>query len=394
MRALFTIQSSMSHWQPLVPLAQALEATGHEVAFAARERFCTKIEANGFRCFPAGEEVTEEERKQWAQQTVGLSPQEETFFMLRHGFAGFGAERRLADLIDIIRDWQADIVVHENTEFAGCVAAERQGIAHAIFQITATWPFFLEAVEPPLARMREFVGLPPQDPAEMLYRHLLLFPRPLSLWDPAVTVPATMQPFRYAGFSQSGEEGLPPWVAELEERPTVYATLGTFDNNRTDILEAILAGLRDEQLNLILTVGRNRDPQEFGEQPDNVHVERYIPQNLLLPYCDLVLCHGGSGTMMDALSYGLPLVMIPIAADQPENAQRCMDLGVARVVEPDRRTEEAGPLPEAIREATREVLGERRYRQAAQGLRQEIEELPGLDGIVTLLERLAGTKYK
>src|SRR5205085_5969457 len=154
------------------------------------------------------------------------------------------------------------------------------------------------------------------------------------------------------------------WVSELKEpdRPTVYATLGTFDNNRTDILSAILDALRDERLNLILTVGRNRDPSEFGPQPPNVHVERYIPQSLLLPYCDMVLCHGGSGTIMDALSFGLPMVIVPIAADQPENAQRCMEAGVARVidVEPDQRQPQHPGLPQAIRDATREVLADPR----------------------------------
>jgi MGT family glycosyltransferase len=152
-----------------------------------------------------------------------------------------------------------------------------------------------------------------------------------------------------------------------------------------------LEGLREEPINLVLTVGRNRDPQEFGEQPANVHVERYIPHNLLLPYCDLVLCHGGSGTIMDALSLGLPMVIIPIAADQPENAQRCMEVGVARVIasviEPDQRTETG--LARAIRDATREVLRNPDYRQAAQRLRKEIEELPGLEYPVLLLEKLA-----
>ncbi|HEX8228685.1 MAG TPA: glycosyltransferase [Chloroflexia bacterium] len=390
MKVLFTTHPTASHWHPLVPLARALEAAGHEVAFATSPGFCPTIEAKGFRCFPAGADDLPEERQQRREQLVGLSPQEETFFTLRHAFAGVRAERSLMSLLDILRDWQPGVVVRENTEFAGCVAAERAGVPHAVVQITAAWPFFLDAIGPPVARLCELVGLPAENPGDVLYGYLLLSPRPLSLWNPAVPVPSTAHAFRYAGFSQSGKEELPGWVAELDKqgkRPTVYATLGTFDNERTDILRAILEGLRDEPLNLVLTVGRNRDPQEFGEQPANVHVERYIPNNLLLPYCDLVLCHGGSGTMMDALSLGLPMVLIPIAADQPENAQRCAELGVARVVEPDRHT--GSELAHAIRVATREVLAAAHYREAAQRLRKEIEELAGLEYAVTLLERLA-----
>lgn len=318
---------------------------------------------------------------------AGMNDQEQISFTLSTVFAGVRAVRSLPDLQNIIRDWRADVVVRENTEFAGCVAAERAGIAHAAVQIMAAWPFFLQAVEAPLAYLRASVGLTSEKPADVLYRHLLLSPRPPRLWTPSVPVPPTTHPFRYAGFNQSGAEGLPPWVARLEKRPTVYATLGTFENSMTEILAAILEGLREEPINLILTVGRNRDPLEFGEQLAHVHVERYIPQSLLLPYCDLVICHGGSGTMMDALSLGLPMVIMPVAADQPENAQRCREAGVARVIEPDQRTGQG--LSQAIRDATREVLENPAYRQNAQRLRKEIEELPGLDHAVALLERLA-----
>jgi MGT family glycosyltransferase len=141
--------------------------------------------------------------------------------------------------------------------------------------------------------------------------------------------------------------------------------------------------LGQEPVNLILTIGHDQDPDVLGEQPANVHIERYIPQSLLLPYCDLVITHGGSGTVKDALSLGLPLVILPMGADQPLNARRCAALGVARVIEPDRRT------AEAIREAANDVLQDPRYRQRAEGLRDEMQALPGLEYAIALLERLA-----
>ena len=138
----------------------------------------------------------------------------------------------------------------------------------------------------------------------------------------------------------------------LPDRPTVYATLGTVFNSRTPgLFQAILDGLRDEPVNLIVTVGRDRDPDEFGPQPENVHIERYIPQSLLLPHCDLVITHAGFSTVTAALSHGLPMVAMPIDADQPLNAERCVALGVAEVIEHGQRT------PEAIRDSVRTVLG-------------------------------------
>ena len=87
--------------------------------------------------------------------------------------------------------------------------------------------------------------------------------------------------------------------------------------------------------------------------------------------------------MMDALSHGLPMVMIPIGADQLENAQSCLKAGVTRVIEPERCT------AEAIRDTVSEVLLDTSYRENAQRIRREMEELPGLKYPVTLLEKLA-----
>lgn len=172
-------------------------------------------------------------------------------------------------------------------------------------------------------------------------------------------------------------------MLEPPEQPTVYATLGTIVNRSPGIFAAILEGLRDEPITLILTIGRNQDPTEFGPQPANVHIERYVPQTLLLPYCDLVVTHGGFNTVQSVLCAGLPMVILPIAADQHVNAHSCANLGVGRVVGPDERT------PPAIRAAVREVLATRTYRASAGRVRDDIAALPGVDDAVELLEQLA-----
>ena len=172
----------------------------------------------------------------------------------------------------------------------------------------------------------------------------------------------------------------------MPARPTVYASLGTIFNHSPGLLAAILAGLRDEPLTLILTVGRNQDPADFGPQPGNVRIERYVPQTLLLPYCDLVVTHGGFNTVQAALGQGLPLVVVPLGADQPANAAACAAMGVGRVVPPEERT------PEAIRDAVRAVLGDPAYRATAERVRGEMAALPGPEYAVALLERLARDK--
>jgi len=109
----------------------------------------------------------------------------------------------------------------------------------------------------------------------------------------------------------------------------------------------------------------------------------YIPLSLLLPHCDLVVTNGGSGTLTAALGHGLPVVVVPIAADQPANAARCAALDLGRVVEHTELT------PERARDVVLGVLGDPSYRRNAERLRDEIAALPGPGYAVALLERLA-----
>ncbi len=87
-----------------------------------------------------------------------------------------------------------------------------------------------------------------------------------------------------------------------------------------------------------------------------------------------------------ALDQGLPVVIVPIAADQPQNAARCASLGVGVIIGPEERT------PTAIRAAVREVLTNPTYRAAAGRMRDEMAALPGPEHAVELLERLAVEK--
>ena len=167
-------------------------------------------------------------------------------------------------------------------------------------------------------------------------------------------------------------------------RPLVHVTLGTTEVTRTPgLYEAILAGLRDEPVNLVVAVGRHRDPAAFGPQPPHVRVERVVDHGALLPRCDLVVSHGGFSTIMGSLAAGVPLVVIPMQGDQPRNARRCVDLGVGRAVGPEERTSAV------IRAAVRAVLADPTFRRNAEQLRDEIHALPGMDRAVELLERLA-----
>jgi UDP:flavonoid glycosyltransferase YjiC (YdhE family) len=168
----------------------------------------------------------------------------------------------------------------------------------------------------------------------MLSRYFVLSPFPPSYRDPAFPLPATAHSLRPLAAAPTADDAAPAWLADLAGAPTVYFTLGTIFNMESgDLITRVLAGLRELSINVVVTVGRHIDPAEFGPQPANVHIERYIPQATVLPLSTVVVSHGGSGSVIGALAHGLPMVLIPMGADQPANAARCGVLGVAEVLD-------------------------------------------------------------
>jgi UDP:flavonoid glycosyltransferase YjiC (YdhE family) len=363
MRMLFTMQPAFGHFHPLAPLAGALAAAGHEVAFACGRRFCPTVAAAGFTCFPAGLDGCQ--------------------------FGHAWPEPMVADLVDLCSRWSPRLVVRDALEFGGALVAERLGIPQVSVQVGSYSP-----PEPPwhligaeLASVRRRFGLSPANPYAMLYPDLHITFAPPSFQRLGAFVPRTTRALRMQEDRQWRVPPLPAWVDNLPERPIVYASLGTvsasFDPRTARLHDVLLAGLRDLPINLILTVGHDFDPATLGPQPENVHIAQYLPQTTLFRRCDAVVTHGGYGTVLDAIRAGLPMVILPLFADQPENARRCAILGVAEVISPDEVS------ADQVRSATLQILQTPSYRRNTCRVGLEMEALPTVDSAIALLEELA-----
>lgn len=380
MRVLFTTVPGYGHFHPLVPVARALVEAGHEVAFATPAAFAPAVAHAGFRTFPAG---FDGDLSAVFPQLRSLSASDFGPFVLREVFGSFRPRHLIPDLLALAATWRPDLIVREEREYGGCIAAEVLGVPHAAVCVIAIGDYApAEWVGAPLDALRAAHGLTPDPDRAMPFRYLRLRPFPPRFADPAFPVAPTTHHLRPTPADRSGPEDLPPWVGTLPDRPVIYVGLGTVFN-KPEVFRAVLAGLRDEALTLVVTVGRDQDPAAYGPQPENVHIVRYIPLSLLLPHCDLAVTNGGSGTLTAALAHGLPVVVVPLGADQPQNAARCVALGLGAAIEP------AALTPAAARHAVMGVLGNPAYRQAAERLRDELAALPGPEHGVALLERLA-----
>lgn len=379
MRILFTFAGGSGHFQPLVPIARAAESAGHTIKFAGQPAMVAAIETAGFAAIPTEGSTLSTTGERMPLLKVDIEREESD---LREGFVRRLARQRISALSSVIADWQPDLIVCDEVDFGAMIAAEKLGLPYAVVSVIAAGNLVRpDVVADALNEVRAEHDLPPDPDLAMLSRHLLITPFPPSYRDPAYPLPPTAHTIRPTMPTHTGESIA--WTPPLDGAPIVYFTLGTvFNVESGDLFERVLAGLRNLPVNVIATTGRELDPAIFWPQPPHVQIERYIPQAMILPHADLVISHGGSGSVIGGLAHGVPMVLIPMGADQPHNALRCEALGVARQLDALEAT------PQSVREAVMGVLSDERCRQAAERLRDEIAALPDPATVIPLLEGL------
>jgi UDP:flavonoid glycosyltransferase YjiC (YdhE family) len=382
LKVVLTCQPALGHFHPLVPLARALQDAGHETLFATSPSFVPVVEEAGFEGVGAGLDWLESEAGATFPDAVGDGTDWHAMYHGWHTVLARAARRLVPDLVRLFQSARPDVVVSESIEFSGPLAAEATGVPHALFGIgfCKPLPVLARAVGRNWNMARRGLQLPPDPDLERLspYLYLDAYPpsmHPMPLED-MIPVARSIRPVPF----EVGDPALPPWFDDLPPRPTVYVTLGTVFNRLDAVFSPILAALEGEELNVIVTVGPNRDPAELGPQPEHVRIERYLRNSAVIPHVDLVVCHAGYNTTIASLAAGVPMLGIPLGADQFYNAFRLAASGAGLRLDPRHAT------APRIRAATVELLDEPLFRQNAERLGREIATLPPPAAAVPLLE--------
>jgi UDP:flavonoid glycosyltransferase YjiC (YdhE family) len=192
---------------------------------------------------------------------------------------------------------------------------------------------------------------------------------PPSLRDPSAAEPGRRLSLRPVSLTEPGG-GLPSWIGARRSRPLIYLTFGTYVYDAVDALRQAALGLSRLDADVLVTVGPEGDPARLGELPPSVHLERFVPQDALLSHVDLVVHHGGSGTMFGALAVGRPQLLLPQGADQGIDAEVLAGSGAGLALSPAEIT------PDAVEAAARTLVTEPAFRAAAGRLRREIAAMP------------------
>ena len=380
-RVLFTCRPTDGHYYPMVPLIEALVGAGDDVAVATAEPLLGFVEAAGVQAFSAGLAGDDPIVLRHRNFAVGLPATEIRRFAFTDIFVGVEMPPRLEDLDAVFKVFRPDLVVHEIAEFAAPIAATAHGVPYATHSfgplLQPDVAVLAGAAAAPFWRQR---GLDPHRLAG-LYQHLYLDICPPSMQIAAINDLEAVQPLGRADITSA--PGDLAWIDELSDRPIVYVTLGTIYNRDASIFQTILAGLVDHDVSVVVTVGRDNDPAMLGPQPAHVVVRRFVPQAALLPRCSMVVTHGGAGSVLGALSFGLPLLVVPQSADQFYNAERVVAAGAGVSLTPPDLTEAA------VRSAVRQLVEDQTYRQAAQRIKTECDAMPDPASIRPRLVQLA-----
>jgi MGT family glycosyltransferase len=189
--------------------------------------------------------------------------------------------------------------------------------------------------------------------------------------------------FHYTGPMVERAERPPvafPWH-RLDGRPVLYASLGTTHNMQTAIFGMIAEACKDLDVQLVISLGNRGEPDELADLPGRPVVTKFAPQLEILKVADAVITHGGSNTVFEALMEGKPMIVIPLAFDQPAMAARLARLHLAQVLPVMRLS------PQRIRASVQRILNDASYRQAAGKMQARLQSIQGTTLAADLIEK-------
>lgn len=125
------------------------------------------------------------------------------------------------------------------------------------------------------------------------------------------------------GFVRTTDETitLPDWLIKRPGK-LILLSLGSLASGHLQLMKFVTEALGKSEHKFVVATGANHDKYTL---PDNMWGQSFIPQAAVYPLVDCVIAHGGNNSLYESFYYGKPLLLVPIFADQFDNAQRLVD---------------------------------------------------------------------
>lgn len=375
-RVMFTAAPGAGHVFPMIPLAWALRAAGHEVLLVTGGRGLAAAAKSGlpfadYAPTMTGQEVSDHITRQFpahlpspASRILNLTEAAERVCHI----ARFGVD----ETVRIAEHWRPDLVVHDPLNVAGPVC----GAKFHVPTVQHLWGFARAAgLSTELHRLLRddfdrngAAGLPESTTVLDVAPPSMLTARPEG-WS-----------LRYVPHNGAGN--LPDWLLDSApaRRPRIAVTLGTeiTAGPGLGLFARIAQAAEEVDADFVFAVGA--DPAQLGTLPPNVRAERWLPFAALLAQCSAAMHHGGAGTTMAALATGLPQLLMPNGADHFANGTAVAARGAGLMAE----THDIDPR------LLTQLIEDDKLRESAAEVRAEITAMPTPAAVAARLATMPG----
>ncbi|MGE7387785.1 macrolide family glycosyltransferase [Streptomyces sp. NPDC004126] len=165
-------------------------------------------------------------------------------------------------------------------------------------------------------------------------------------------------------------------------RPLVLVSLGTIHNDNTAFFQTCVDAFTDAPWDIVMAVGDQITPTDLTDVPAHIDIRPHVPQLQILREADLFITHAGMGSVMEALSFAVPMIAIPQMSEQRANADRLTQLGLGRLLHRDHLT------PQTLRDTAHHVLNTPSYRHHTHTMRDHIHHAGGAPAAADVVESL------
>lgn len=384
----FIVPPLTGHVNPTLSIGATLLERGHRVAWISLDQHLKNKLPEGGELLLIQYDQTDEEKREsenyldiiskkvvYGIDSIKFLYEEVLIPLNRHCYNG---------MIPLLKEYQPDLVIGDHQLFAASIAAKKLGLpyattvtAPAAIKIMSELPKVHEWEEKQIIALQKELGVEENralDCSDILTLVLtsryffgeMDLPAHFQFTGPVLTERRISCEFDWEAFSRSSKK-------------KILVSIGTtFDHeHKKAFFQKVIDAFKDEEVMVVVV----SDPQLFDHWPDNFMVYQQVPQLELLPHLDGVVCHGGHNTVSEALSNGLPLVVIPIAYDQSHVAGRVVRTGAGERLNFNRF--KAYHLNEAVQH----ILNNPEYKKAAETIRESFVEAGGSATAADLLEK-------
>lgn len=372
MRIVFTTWGSLGDLHPYLALGVEMKRRGHEVAVATLGQWQQAVREAGLGFHPIRPDIPADEAA--ARQMVRdlLDAKRGPRHLFEQVFGPVMRETYEDTLAAVRADGGADLIVTHQVPLTGPIVAGMTGMrwvsavllpmaflskydpatppqAPALQKVAALHPIFAAGFNrlgravtrrwaEPTYRLRRALGLPRGGSPFFEAQHspalvLALFSRALAQKQPDYPPQAVVTGFAFydAAETHPADPALPRFL-DAGEPPVVFTLGSSAVWIAEDFYQTAIAAMRAIGGRAVLLAGEQAPALRAAGLPDTIVAFEYAPHSAVMPRASVIVHQGGVGTTGQALRSGRPQLIVPFGQDQPDNARRCVRLGVARTM--------------------------------------------------------------